>query len=590
MKQLDTKLLIYTILFALTIFLQCVLFQWRMTGTFILSSLWNNPAEFFAFYMSKIAISLFISSFILLFRRKYWTLYVSIFINIWIFVELIYYRAYGFVLDASTMLIAHNMQGFWNSVYMYFMPADIVLILPTIFLFPILFYSNSTEKNKMIMVVLIVCAFICETIGMFSFHRAYRTVNGNNVGTQFEEYNEMLIPYDEYHFNPFTRRAFYGMYDISNVQITSEKYIRYHSVIHHFIFNIKENINAWINGSATFTLSNNDRKKAVQLCFNPPKDVEPNSKLIICLIESWETWVLHPYIMPNLFSFIESHESIFYATKIKRQIKAGGSADGQMIINTGLLPLNEGAACFNYPNNVYPSLSDCYDVSVGLFPHDLTVWNQNKMSAAYSIKDNIQTKSTDKAIMTTLLEVVEGYDYVMALTFSTHNPFEGYVYSKLSIPKGMPELMARYIMANNYLDDCMADFLQAIDDNEDLKDATIVFVGDHTVFYPEQRQSFAKYCQSNKLDYDVMDDYGPLIIYSPFVEQKEKYEDLAYQMDVYPTILSTIGCDEYYWKGVGVNLRDTIARHNRKISVIEAHDLSDKLIRSNFFKEYLEQN
>lgn len=365
MKQLDSKLLIYTSFFALTIFFQCVLFQWRMTGTFILSSLWNNPTEFFAFYMSKIAISLFISSFILLFRRKYWTLYVSIFINIWIFVELIYYRAYGFVLDASTMLIAHNMQGFWNSVYMYFMPADIVLILPTIFLFPILFYFNSTEKNKMIMVVLIVCAFICETIGMFSFHRAYRTVNGNNVGTQFEEYNEMLIPYDEYHFNPFTRRAFYGMYDISNVQITSEKYIRYHSVIHHFIFNIKENINAWINGSATFTLSNNDRKKAVQLCFNPQKDVEPNSKLIICLIESWETWVLHPYIMPNLFSFVESHESIFYATKIKRQIKAGGSADGQMIINTGLLPLNEGAACFNYPNNVYPSLSDCYDVSGG---------------------------------------------------------------------------------------------------------------------------------------------------------------------------------------------------------------------------------
>ena len=63
----------------------------------------------------------------------------------------------------------------------------------------------------------------------------------------------------------------------------------------------------------------------------------------------------------------------------------------------------------------------------------------------------------------------------------------------------------------------------------------------------------------------------------------------TYQMDAYPTILHLIGCEDYYWKGFGVNLLDSVARNNRPISEQEAFILSDKLIRANWFESYTKE-
>ena len=54
-------------------------------------------------------------------------------------------------------------------------------------------------------------------------------------------------------------------------------------------------------------------------------------------------------------------------------------------------------------------------------------------------------------------------------------------------------------------------------------------------------------------------------------------------MDAYPTILHLIGCENYYWKGLGVNLLDSVGRSNRPITEQDAYILSDKLIRANYF-------
>jgi hypothetical protein len=54
-------------------------------------------------------------------------------------------------------------------------------------------------------------------------------------------------------------------------------------------------------------------------------------------------------------------------------------------------------------------------------------------------------------------------------------------------------------------------------------------------------------------------------------------------MDIYPTIMHLIGCENYYWKGLGINVMDSTARRNRPITEEDAYELSDKLIRSNYF-------
>ena len=79
------------------------------------------------------------------------------------------------------------------------------------------------------------------------------------------------------------------------------------------------------------------------------------------------------------------------------------------------------------------------------------------------------------------------------------------------------------------------------------------------------------------------------VAYSPNLEEKLVITDMTYQMDAYPTILHLIGCEDYYWKGFGVNLLDSVARNNRPITEQEAYELSDKLIRSNYFSSFSDQ-
>ena len=59
-------------------------------------------------------------------------------------------------------------------------------------------------------------------------------------------------------------------------------------------------------------------------------------------------------------------------------------------------------------------------------------------------------------------------------------------------------------------------------------------------------------------------------------------------MDIYPTVLSLLGCSDYYWKGLGINILNEYQNDNLDIRTIteeNAFILSDKLIRNNFFNQ-----
>ena len=98
-----------------------------------------------------------------------------------------------------------------------------------------------------------------------------------------------------------------------------------------------------------------------------------------------------------------------------------------------------------------------------------------------------------------------------------------------------------------------------------------------------------KKVEENNLDYGVDEEYCPLIIYSKTISNQFECFDEAYQMDAYSTLLNVLGYNDYYWKGFGVNLLDSVARKNRPISEQEAFILSDKLIRANWFESYTKE-
>ena len=173
---------------------------------------------------------------------------------------------------------------------------------------------------------------------------------------------------------------------------------------------------------------------------------------------------------------------------------------------------------------------------------------------------------------------------------ATHSPFIACAkYSSLELPNDMPEKMANYLRSMHYSDSCWGKFLQKIDTDSILKNSVICFQGDHIIFDSNMRRDFEQYCLKYNFDYDVQNNNTAFVAYSPNLEEKLVITDMTYQMDAYPTILHLIGCEDYYWKGFGVNLLDSVARNNRPITEQEAYELSDKLIRSNYFSSFSDQ-
>lgn len=522
---------------------------------------------FWAFYLPKISISLFIASFVFLFRRKGWTIVVSILINVWIIAELIYFRANRILLDAQSFTLISNMDGFWSSVPMYMYASDLILLLPNLLLILGIILFASKKRSTLSSIVIIGLAVVINIGGCLTTRYVYDFL--------------YKLPHDQNYFNPFSDEAVDDLFGF-----TSLEYAKNTSVIHAFIYDTKKLIQLPFESTA-YTMTNEEAQQLEPFINTYVPNIQPDRNLILIIVESLETWAIRPEIMPNLWKFMEEH-NVLWAQHVESQTKGGTSSDGQLIFNTGLLPIQHGAVCKRYPHNVYPSLSDVYDNAALVQPGDLSVWNQKYMSDSYQIDTNyLSPQSLDHVTFTILDSIYNLYPCCMAITMATHSPFLACSkMTKLDLPYDMPENMANYLRCMHYSDSCWGSFLRKVDTDSILQNATICFMGDHIIFDPNMRNTFAAYCADNQLDYDVNSAHTAIITYSPNIDKKYIVSETSYQMDAYPTILHLIGCEDYYWKGFGVNLLDSVARNNRLITEQEAYILSDKIIRANWFESY----
>lgn len=559
LKESKLATVILACIFAFTLFLQCCFFHFQAFHSIMISSLWKDPIAFLTFYAPKISIALFIASFVFLFKRKSWTIYVSFLVSIWCIAELVYYRANGIFLDAFSFTMVGNMDGFWSSVPMYIYISDFILFLISIFFVFSYYILHDNSRNYKITIIAISIAVILNVFTCFSL-------------ANFEIKYVVTI-------NPCSKNAIGGIVDPSK-----QTYLNRFSSIHAFIYDLKEILLLPFENNA-YVLSSNEIIQVNKFLNKSSVNRSVSSNIIVILVESFETWTINEKITPNLHKFTSDESSIFYANKIITQTKGGTSADGQMIVNTGLLPINEGAVCYRYPMNVFPSIPQNYKKTAAIVPGSLSVWNQKYMSDSYGITSNYETSTNDADIFNKLIEIYPYNEYTLAITMSSHTPFNSCINREIDIPTTMPELMQNYLKTINYMDENLGDFLSLISKDSILQNSTIVITGDHTIFPSEIRKEFSDYCKANNLDYKVEENYCPLIIYSPNIKEKTIVNDVAYQMDIYPIILHLIGAEDYYWKGFGVNLLDSVARQNRPISPEDAFELSDKLIRANYFKE-----
>lgn len=550
-------------LFAVMVFIKCCMGHFYMHHSILVSSFWKNPLYFWSFYMPKAAISILFGSCVFVFRNKCWTIALSLFVDIWIWANIIYHRVYDGVIDGYVILMANNLKGFTSSIISLIEWKDSLIFLLTVVLILSIFILRKWSKCDLLtgVSVFIFSCFLWAGASNLNFYR-YEIFSKHEPIQKIAPIGVFTNP-----FSQSTRLTIAG---------TAPAYD--YSVLHMFFFAMNDIIHITIGTEDKPEITEQELVIINSLQGNQFY-VQNEHKLILILFESLEDWVVQPEFMPNTYRLINSNHS-FHAHKLRKQTYSGSSADGQMMANTGMLPIDRGSVCFSYPFNKFPSLPK--NRAVTLLPHPIDVWNQKCMSPAYGYDTTIVTNECEAFCMTANL-LQTGYDMVQIVTMNSHEPFGAGSSSTLRLPKDMPDMMADYIRCVNVTDESIGYLIDSLDYANILESTTIFITGDHTIFHKERRDKFYSFCQAHNKDYGVEGAFCPLIIYSPYIDGQLECHEEAYQMDVFPTIIELLGYDNYYWKGFGVNLMDSTAIQHRPFSDKEASELSNKMIRNDYF-------
>lgn len=505
----------------------------------------------------KVAAALLFASVSFLLRDKRWLILHSFIIDTWLIANLIYMRNNHILLDAEAFNMSSNLHGYFWSVLIYIEWGIDLLFYGLTALFCVVYlYTTKSARSWRSWIIIVIVSILLRLIGEAIYVSEHKT--------SFD-----ILP-----FVRERREPVYGMHFPTAVANTSILYSPAYILTDYFLM---------INGIQPDRPLSDSDLQTMMMFDNGQRTDTLQSPLIIILLESLENWVLTPQIMPNLYRLTQN-EHVFYANRIHTQIVGAPSADGQMIINTGLLPINAGGTCLYYGKHTYPAvMSLAPDSTVCLLPHDLRVWNQTEMSPAYGYDTTICYSDIDTMLFQKLNALVdEGKQYIQCITQSTHAPFVSEELSHLPLPEDMPWVMYNFIRAFNALDDGLGYFVRKLESDPVLQQYTIVITADHRILHYEKRRQMQQYADAHDMNLQPMDDCLPLLIYSPKIQGNPRYTNDAYQMDIYPTYMSLLGVKNYRWKGLGIDL---LENPTRPIQESEAYILSDKLIRNNYFSK-----
>lgn len=315
-----------------------------------------------------------------------------------------------------------------------------------------------------------------------------------------------------------------------------------------------------------------------------PVKVEVRDNCILILAESFESWVLERTvegneITPYLNKWLKDSATL-YAPYVLTQVKGGRSIDAQLLVNTGLLPIANGAYSTKFPHSHYPSLAKAFKAkypeaeAAVLTVDKKIVWNQNVVAPAFGYDRILDRKSFvidervgarkklgDASFFRQCAEKIErgeiwerdGHTLLQCVTYSGHNPFV--LPEKLKnifFSADIPQRMNDYMTMANYTDRAIGHFLERLKHAGILDKTMVVITGDHEGL-ADTRQALC----NTRAGKGIVSDrpFTPLIvIHSPI---GMRYEKVMGQIDIYPTLLELLGLDGYEWKGLGTSILDS---------------------------------
>jgi len=498
-------------------------------------------SQMVAAYLSCGAASLVLGSFVLVSKKKFPHILMMCIVAIWLLANCIYTEANNVWIDWQVILNADQIRGFEDSVQTYLHWKYLSFLFFLIFaIYAIRLFRIDKEPRAWRLFGM--ALFVAAVLYMLS------------MKLRIDSEDKTLTP---------TRKE--------------KLIIKTHSPVTHLLIIGKDaTIETILQRKAHQPLTSEERRMLSSIYHNTDSilSFSPKGHLVYVLVESFESWALEAkdatgqYVCPYLNQYIRTH-NVLYSDNIITQQVYGRSGDGQLITQTGLLPLLHGITCVQYGENTYPNLAHFYADGVVLNPF-AKVWNQEKTTYSYGFKrlrepPSIYKHETDSIIFVQAREEIEKADTplcVLAITIDTHVPFTS-VSPTIEVDKSYSPTENRYLQSAHYMDKHLGRFLTWADTAITMTNATIVITADHNHFPKKNGKGVC-----------------PLIIRSPLINHAV-YIKQAYQMDIFPTVLHAIGQQNYAWNGFGVDLFDP--ETERVISPEDASSLSDKMIRTNFF-------
>ncbi|RHU29149.1 LTA synthase family protein [Parabacteroides sp. TM07-1AC] len=519
---------------------------WCMLSTF-------TPFSKIETYLDTILVSLILLLPLICFRAVKTTLVIFVLLDGLFVANLMYFRTYFTAIPLDSYLLVSNLSDFSSSVIDSCRVVDLFFPLSTIAA-GILWWRNFRKpEDKQVRkerkrysiaryVLLILLVALIPAIRLWS---------QNGFKAAYERLQDAYL-----HTCNVPMYTIFGSlyYDYTCDQIV-------------YTEDIKNDIDSWLARKTD--------------CKSVLPHVYAKDNCVIILAESLESWVLNKTvegqeITPNLNRILRD-SSVIYAPHVLSQVKGGRSIDAQLLMCTGLLPINSGPYSIKFPESYYPSLVKAFkEKHKNARAYSLTVdkpmvWNQCIIAPVLGY-DSLISKSSfiqeepvgsrkqvgDRAFLRQCLSKMKknevwsdsGNTLVQCVTYSGHNPFIlPDSLKKVFFSEDVPDVLNRYMTMANYTDRAIGEFISRLKSDKRFENTLVVIMGDH-----EALGTVRKELCSDPVGKNILSDkaFVPLIILN--APSNMYYGKVMGQIDVYPTLLDLLGLNDYWWKGLGESI------------------------------------
>ncbi|MBC2397145.1 LTA synthase family protein [Clostridium tetanomorphum] len=523
--------------------------------------------------------------------------FINLIISLFMLFDIIYYRGFQGLMSPYNLSQKGNLGNLGDTIISMIRTSDIVFFIDLIFLLFIFFIGKNIYKNiERKLITFLVLLLVGGGIGFYYHYRYDILENGKNKRYFF------------IYWSP--------LYNISNMSPLG--YHIYDSYL-------------YIKNSQRLTLKDTDIKDALKW-YEDKKENLPDNKykgllkgknLIAIQVESLENFVIAQKIQgqeitPNLNKLLKNS---LYFPEIYEQVCGGNSSDSDLMTNTSAYPVRNGSTFFRFPDNEYNSLPKLMKglgyYTSAFHPDGGGYWNWMPALSSmefdkctdvtgFKVDEVVGLGLSDGSYLRQLGEKLSNQKqpfYSFFVTLTSHMPFNlPKEYRDMKLTDNIDKsIIGDYFQSIYYTDKHLGKFIESLNNKGILDNSVLVIYGDHSGVHKYYKDKLGNI--KPREDWWYKDNLRvPLIIYSKKL-QGEKFSTIGGHIDIMPTVCYLMGVNEkdYINTAMGRNLLKTnknfvvlsngvyigdYKNKEEKQRAIDGLNISDKLLRSNYFKDH----